>query len=324
MKAIVQPRYGSPDTLELRDVPLPEVRDGDVLVRVHASSVNAADVECLHGTAMVRFGSPLRPRHRIVGSDIAGTVERVGAKVTDWEPGDEVYADLTEEGFGAFAEFVAVPGEALTAKPSSLAFHEAGVVPSAACVAIQGIRDHRLPGPGSRVLVNGAGGGMGTFAVQMARSFGAEVTGVDSAPKLELIRSLGAEHVIDYRAEDYTKTGQQYDLILDVQAHRSVRASRRALAPDGAYLMVGGSTRRIIEGIALGTLMTSTSDQKLGLLLGWPNRRRDIDQVSELIESEAVRPVVDHVYPLEDAAEAMRRVEAGDVMGKVAISIIAP
>jgi NADPH:quinone reductase-like Zn-dependent oxidoreductase len=324
MKAIVQRRYGSPDALEMAELPAPRIGGDEVLVRVHASSVNAADVEYLCGMALVRLGAPFRPRHRVIGSDIAGVVEEVGARVTSRTVGDEVYADLSEHGFGAFAEYVAVPAEALTRIPTGLGFRQAAAVPSAACVALQGIRDQADIGAGSRVLINGAGGGMGTFAVQMAKARGANVMAVDSAPKLELLRWLGADEVIDYRREDYTRRHERYHLILDFQAHRSVRDSRRALSPDGVYRMVGGPTRRILEAATIGPLISRTSPQSVGLLLGWPNRRRDMDELSELLKTGAVHPVVDRSYPLSEAAAALRYVADGQAQGKVVIDITPP
>ncbi len=321
MKAIIQRRYGGPEVVELADVAEPEPGDGEVLVRVHASSVNAADVEILGGMVLVRMAAPFRPAARITGSDVAGVVERVGSGVTDLKPGDEVMADLSEHGYGAFAELVAAPAEAFHPKPSNLSFEGAAAVPSAAWVAIKGIRDRRTLGTDSRVLVNGAGGGMGTFAVQMAKARGAEVTGVDSGPKLELLRSIGADHVVDYQVEDVTEGHRRYDLILDVQAHRSVRDYRRILAPDGAYLMVGGSSWRILQGALLGQFISQTSDMTIGILPGWPHTRRDMEEVNELLESGAIRPVIDSSYPLAEAAEALRRVDQGLALGKVVITI---
>jgi NADPH:quinone reductase-like Zn-dependent oxidoreductase len=205
--------------------------------------------------------------------------------------------------------------------PSGLTLEEAAAVPSAAWVAIKGIRDHRELGPDSRVLVNGAGGGMGTFAVQMAAARGARVTGVDGAAKHELLRSIGADETIDYQTQDPVDLGGAYDLILDVFARRSIRDWQRILAPDGAYLMVGGSSGRILSGFLLGTLLSRNSEQKLGLLLGWPQTRRDMDDVNALIEAGSVRPVIDRRYPLEEAATALRRVEDGLALGKVVVTI---
>jgi NADPH:quinone reductase-like Zn-dependent oxidoreductase len=324
MRAITQPRYGPPESVELRDMPTPRPTDGEVLVRVQASSVNAADCETLRGFALVRMVAPFRPKHRIVGSDVAGVVEQVGPDVTDLAVGDKVMGDLSEHGYGAFAEYAVAPAEALSRIPAELTMAEAAAVPSAAWVAIKGIRDQRELGPDSRVLINGAGGGMGTFAVQMAVAQGALVTGVDAGEKLELIRSLGTDEVVDYTTEDPTLTTTRYDLILDVFARRSVHDWQSVLAPGGAYLMAGGSTRRIIAGFAQGARLSSSSGQKLGLLFGWPHIRQDMDDVNELIEAGAVRPVIDRSYPLEEAGAALRRVEDGLALGKVVIAVAGP
>jgi NADPH:quinone reductase-like Zn-dependent oxidoreductase len=322
MQAIVQPHYGGPERLESREVQKPALEPDGALVRVHASSVNAADVDYLGGMALVRMAAPFRPGHRIPGSDIAGVVESVGSDVSALQPGDEVFADLSALGFGAFAEYVSVPATELWPKPPSLSFEEAAAVPSAACVAIQGIRDHRTIGPDSEVLINGAGGGMGTFALQIAAAQGAHVTGVDTDTKFELIRSLGAEHVIDYREQDYTTLARRYDLILDLVARRSPRDSRKALKPDGAYAVVGASTARIAQIALLGAMLSRTGEQWLGLHMGYPNRQQDITEVTDLLESGHIHPVIDSVYPLAEAAEAMRAVAAGEVKGKAVISIL--
>jgi NADPH:quinone reductase-like Zn-dependent oxidoreductase len=321
VRAIVQPKYGPPESVELRDEPVPEPAAGEVLVRVSSSSVNAADCEILHGYAFVRMASPLRPASRIVGSDVAGVVEGVGPGVDELAVGDAVMGDTSGHGYSAFAEYVAAPAGAFCRVPPGLTLEEAAAVPSAAWVAIKGVRDHRELGPDSRVLVNGAGGGMGTFAVQMAAARGARVTGVDSAAKHELLHAIGADETIDYRTQDPVDLGGAYDLILDVFARRSIRDWRRILAPDGAYLMVGGSSGRILSGFLLGTLLSRNSEQKLGLLLGWPQRRRDMDDVNALIEAGSVRPVIDRRYPLEEAAAALRRVEDGQALGKVVVTI---
>jgi len=321
MRAIVQSKYGPPESVELRELPTPSPKDGEVLIRVQTAAVNAADCEVLRGFAIVRMTSPLRPAARIPGSDVAGVVEQIGAGVTDLAVGDTVMGDTSEHGYSAFAEYVAAPATAFCRIPTNLSFEEAAAVPSAAWVAIKGIRDHRELGPDSRVLISGAGGGMGTFAVQMAAARGAHVTGVDSAAKLDLVRSLGAQDAIDYAAQDPTRTDSPYDLILDVFARRSVGDWRRALKPDGAYLMVGGSSGRILQGALLGQLYSQTSEQKLGLLYGWPHTREDMDDVNGLIESGAVRPIIDRRYPLEDTAAALRRVEEGAMLGKVVIAV---
>jgi NADPH:quinone reductase-like Zn-dependent oxidoreductase len=290
-------------------------------VRVHASSVNAADIEILDGFLLVRMASPLRPASRIAGSDVAGVVERVGSGVTQWSPGDEVMADLSMHGYGAFAELAAAPAGIFARKPTVLTFEEAGAVPSAAWVAIKGIRELGAPEVTRRVLVNGAGGGMGTFAVQMAKARGALVTAVDRGSKRELLRSIGADEVVDFEAQDPTRLDDRFDLVLDVVARRSVRDWRRVLAPAGAYLMVGGTTRRIVEGALLGHVLVRGGTQRLGILPGWPHSEQDMAEVNELLESGAIRPVIDRVYPLADAAAALQRVADGAALGKVVISI---
>lgn len=318
MRAIVQPRYGPPESVELRDVPTPIPGAGEVLVRVRSSSVNAADVEVLDGYVLVRMAAPLRPAHRIVGSDIAGVVEDVGPGVTELAPGAEVMGDLSEHGYGAFAEYAVAPVAALSRLPAGLALADAGAVPSAAWVAIKAAR---LVEPGHHVLVNGAGGGMGTFALQMAIARGARVTGVDSATKLELMRSLGAHDAIDYATDDVIATDERYDLVLDVYARRSVSEWQRILTPTGRYRMVGGSARGVLTGFLRGRMLSRADGQDLGLLLGWPQTRLDMDETNELLASGEVRPVIGQRFPLEQAAAALRQVKDGQAQGKVVIDV---
>jgi NADPH:quinone reductase-like Zn-dependent oxidoreductase len=318
MKAIVRSRYGTPDVLRLDDVPRPMPRADEALVRVHASSVNSADLEYLKGMSLVRMAAPFRPAHRILGSDIAGVVEEVGGDVTGVAVGDEVFADLTELGFGAFAEYATVPADALAPMPAGLSFEQAASVPSAAVIALQGLRKRQVE-PGERVLVNGAGGGMGTFAVQLAKAFGAEVTAVDRANKLELLRSIGADHVVDYEAEDYTAGEQRYDLILDVSAYRSLSDVRRALTPDGSYFVIGGSTPRVLRA-ALASAKPKAR-QRIGIVAGQANRREDIDELSSLLGSGSIVPLIESSYPLAETPAALRRLQAGLVNGKAVISV---
>lgn len=318
MRAITQPRYGGPESVELADVPIPDPKEGEVLVRVRTSSVNAADVETLDGFALVRMASPFRPKARVVGSDIAGVVERAGPGVTRLQEGDAVMGDLSEFGYGAFAEYAAAPLDAVCRLPAGLSLEDAGAVASAAWVAIKAAREIE---PGQRVLINGAGGAMGTFAVQMARARGAHVTGVDSAAKEELVRSLGADAYVDFETQDPTRTDDRFDLVLDVYARRSVRDWRRVLTPSGRYRMVGGSSFSILAGFLQGQLIGRSSEQDLGLLIGWPQTRQDMDEVNELIAAGQVRPVIGHRFPLERAAEALRVVKDGRSMGKVVIDV---
>lgn len=321
MKAIVRSRYCTPDGLKLRDVERPVPDEGEALVRVHASSVNSADLEYLKGMSLIRVAAPFRPADRILGSDIAGVVEAVGAGVSQVEAGDRVWADLSEHGFGAFAEYVAAPEAALAPMPDGLTFEEAAAVPSAAVIALQGVRDYRPIETGDRVLVNGAGGGMGSFAVQLAASMGAVVTGVDSADKLDLVRSLGATEAIDFRREDYTTRGQQYQLIVDVSCYRSVRDSQRALTADGAYVVVGGSTPRVLQTALLGPMLSQSSEQEMGLLMGKLNRRTDLDDLAGMLEAGTIRPAIDRHYTLAEVPDALRYLAEGSVRGKAVIDI---
>ena len=321
MRAIVQTRYGSPDVLRLKEVAKPAVKDGEVLLRVRASSLNAADVDLLRGMILVRVGAPFRPKYRIPGSDVAGVVEAVGSGVTRFRPGDEVFGDLSESGHGAFAEYARAPQDALAPKPAKLTFEEAATVPQAAIIALQGLRDIRPVKAGQQVLVNGAGGGMGTFAVQMAKSFGAVVTGVDSAPKQDLIRSLGADHFIDYASEDFTQAEDGYDLVLDMVGTHSIADYRRALKPDGAMGLVGGPVSLFLRVQLQGVRSSGPGDQELRIVMWRPNKPEDVAFVTELLDAGTIAPVIERSYPLDEVPEAFRRLGSGAVLGKVVISI---
>ncbi len=321
MKAIVYEKYGPPDILELKEVEKPIPKDNEVLVKVYATSLNAADLETLSGIFLVRIMGPLKPKNKILGSDIAGRVEAVGANVKQFQAGDEVFGDLSECGFGAFAEYACASEKALTPKPASMTFEEAATLPQAATLALQGLRNRRQTQPGQKVLINGAGGGVGTFAVQIARYFGAEVTGVDSTEKLEMLRSIGADHIIDYTQEDFTKNGQTYDMIIDVVANRSIFAYKRALGPGGICVLIGGSMPVVFLDAALSPLILMTGSKKIGIL-GWrPSTKEDLNFLIELFEAGKVVPVIDKVYPLSETAEALRYLEGGHARGKVVITI---
>ena len=321
MKATVYDKYGPPEVLQLKEVEKPTPRDHEVLVEVHAASLNAADLDYLRGTALVRLGGPQRPQYKILGSDIAGRVEAVGRNVRQFQPGDEVFGDLFAHGFGALAEYVSAPEGAMRPKPASMTFEEAATLPQAALLALQGLRNKRQVQPGDKVLINGAGGGVGTFAVQIAKHYGAEVTGVDSARKLDMLRSLGADHVIDYAQEDFVKSGQRYDLILDVVARRSIFVFRRALSPKGIYLVVGGSGAAIRRAAFVGPLISMTGGQKMGILMWKPNEQADLDTLIALFEAGKVVPVIDGRYLLSEAAAAFRHLEEGRALGKVVITV---
>jgi NADPH:quinone reductase-like Zn-dependent oxidoreductase len=333
MKAIVYTKYGSPDVLQLKEVEKPTPKDDEALVRIHAASLNAADFEMLRGTWSARFGGLLKPRHKILGSDIAGRIEAVGRNVKQFHPGDGIWGDLSACGFGAFAEYVCVPENALRLKPASMTFEEAAAVPSAGVVALQNLRgvgssslsfllsDTGHLQSGQKVLIDGAGGGVGTFAVQIAKSFGAEVTGVDSTRKLDMLRSIGADHVIDYTQADFTKSGQQYDFILEVVASRSIFDYKRALSPKGIYVMVGGSLAAILQGFLLGPLISMTGSKKMGSVMWKPNNQEDLAILEELFVAGKVAPVIDRRYPLREVPEALRYLEAGHAKGKVVITV---
>jgi NADPH:quinone reductase-like Zn-dependent oxidoreductase len=322
MKAVVCTEYGSPDVLQLKEVEKPTPTGDEALVRVRAASVNAADVEIMRGMWAARFGGPLRPQNKIPGSDLSGTVEAVGANVKQIQPGDEVWGDLSfPYGYGSFAEYVCVSENALALKPAGMTFEEASTYPQSAIISLQTLRDKGHIQPGQKVLINGAGGGMGTFAVQLAKYFGAEVTGVDSAIKADMLRAIGADHVIDYALEDYTKSGQRYDLILDVVAHRSVFDYRRALSPDGVFLIVGGSLKTFLQVVILGALISRMGNKKLGLNAYDANNKEDLAFLAELFDSGKVVPVIDKWYPLSEVPEALRYLEEGHVLGKVVITV---
>ncbi len=319
MKAIVYTKYGPPDVLKLEEVEKPTPKDDEVLIKVHAASVNASDWEFLRGTPLyTRIWGLLKPKHQILGSDIAGRVEAVGGNVTQFKPDDEVFGDILGC-WGGFAEYVCAPENALMLKPASMTFEQAAAVPQAAVVALQGLRDKGQIQPGQKVLINGAGGGAGTFAVQMAKSFGAEVTGVDSTEKLDMMRSIGADQVIDYTQEDFTQNGQRYDLILDLVATHSIFDYKRALSPKGIYVMVGGSMARIFQVLLLGPWISLTGSKKMGILAAKPNK--DLDIIKELFEAGKVVPVIDRHYRLSEVAEALRYLGEGHAQGKVIIAL---
>ena len=323
MKAIVYERYGSPDVLELKEVEKPTPKDNEVLVKVHAASANAADWHIMRGEPfLVRLmvGGLLKPKIKILGADIAGRVEAVGRNVKQFQPGDEVFGDISDCGWGGFAEYVCVSEDALVLKPASTTFEEAAAVPLAAVTALQGLRDKGQIQPGQKVLINGASGGVGTFAVQIAKSFGAEVTGVCSTSKLDMVRSIGADQVIDYTQEDFTKNGQRYDLILAANGYHSIWDYKRALRPKGIYVAAGGSMAQIFQAMLLGPWISMTGSKKMGNFITKPNKK-DLVFIKELLEAGKVVPVIDRRYPLSEVAEALRYLEEGHARGKVVITM---
>lgn len=322
MKAIVRDKYGSPDGVELQDVEKPEVTDDGLLVRVRAASVNRVDWYDVTGTPWIaRPMTGLRgPKSRFTGRDFAGTVEAVGKDVTDLHPGDEVFGG--KKGGGSFAEYVGVPAE-VARKPAGMTFEEAAAVPVAALTALQGLRDHGQLQPGQKVLVNGASGGVGTFAVQIAKALGAEVTGVCSTRNVEQARSLGADHVIDYTREDFTRTGRRYDLILDIAGSKPWSQCRRVLNPNAILVIVGAEGSRLmgplghIAKVRLGALRGS---QKAVFFVANFNGP-DLAALSELLETGKVKPVVEKRYELVEVAEALRYMGEGHARGKIVIGV---
>jgi len=322
MKAIVNTHYGSPDVLQLKEVEKPAPSDHEVLVKVLAASAAAGDWHLLRAQPfLMRFTyGLLKPKHQILGAAFAGRVETVGRNVTQFQPGDEVFGDVSACGFGAFAEYVSVPEHAVALKPTRLTFEEAATVPVSAVTALQGLRDQGHIQPGQKVLINGASGGVGTFAVQIAKAFGAEVTGVCSTRNVDMVRSIGADHVIDYTQEDFTKNGQRYDLILAVNGYHPISAYQRALSQEGMYVMTGGSMAQMFQAMLLGPWLSKNGSQKMGNLLAKPNQK-DLVFVKELLEAGKVVPVIERRYPLREVPEAIRYVEEGHAKGKVVITV---
>lgn len=326
MKAIVQDRYGAPDVLELRDVDRPAPADDEVLVRVHAASTNARDWHIMRGDPyLARLGPELglgRPKKTIRGTDFAGRVEAVGRNVTRFRPGDEVYGEAD----GAFAEYVCAPDTVLAPKPANLSFEQAAAVPLAANTALVGLRDAGQVQSGQRVLINGASGGVGTFAVQFARSLGAEVTGVCSARNADLVRSLGADHVIDYAWEDFTRNGRRYDVVFDLVGNRSLTGFRRALTPEGTLLLSGGGTSRggsLIGPMGLpirGMLVARFVRHRIVVLIAKPSTE-NLVALADLFESGTLVPVIDRTYPLREVPDAIRYMEVEHARAKVVIAV---
>ena len=329
MKAIVNDKYGSPEVLEVREIEQPVPGDGDVLVRVRAASVNARDWHVMRGDPYVArlmdrtmFGLN-GPRLKVRGSDFAGVVEAVGQGVQGLQPGDEVYG----EAHGAFAEYVCAPEDAVALKPTNLTFEQASAVPLAGNTALVGMRDVGRVEAGQRVLINGASGGVGTFAVQVAKSFGAEVTAVCSTKNVDLVRSLGAKHVVDYTQEDFTRSGNRYDVLLDLVGNRSLTAFRRALTPTGTLILSGGGVSRggnVIGPVALmmrGQLASTFIRRQRIVILAPTPSRANLTTLKDLLESRAVIPAIDRTYPLPEAAEAINYLETDHARAKVILTI---
>ncbi|MBA3489426.1 MAG: NAD(P)-dependent alcohol dehydrogenase [Longispora sp.] len=318
MKAVVYERYGSPDVLRLTDVPTPVPKDNEVLVDVRAVSLNRSDWEVLRGKPLYsRSSGPLRPRRQVLGSDIAGRVAATGRNVTGFQPGDDVFADILSH-MGGFAEYVCVPENDLAPMPGGMAYEEAAALPQAGAIALQGIRDKGRIQPGQKVLINGAGGGSGMYAIQLAKLHGAEVTGVDNTEKLEFMRSLGADHTIDYVREDFTCSGRSYDLILDLAAHHSVSAYNRSLTAGGRYLYVGGTVATLLQVLLVGPLMGRGAGKKIRLLVVRLGAQH-LTALVELCQTGKISTVIDRRYRLDEVPEALRYLGEGHAKGKVVV-----
>ncbi|MGD0037309.1 MAG: NAD(P)-dependent alcohol dehydrogenase [Bacteroidota bacterium] len=316
MKAIVYTKFGPPDVLQLKEVEKPFPKDNEILIKVHAASVNAYDWRHVRADPfLIRLmgAGLLKPKHKILGADVAGQVEAVGNNVKQFHPGNEVFG---EGSYGGFAEYVCVDENRFVLKPADLTFEEAAAVPMAALTALQGLRDKGQIQAGQKVLINGASGGVGTFAVQIAKSFEAEVTGVCSTKKMDFVRSIGADYVIDYTQEDVTKKRQQYDLIFDTAAYRSILKYKRILNSDGIYILAGGSMARIFQLM----FISMTGAKNMGLMVANINQK-DLLFIVELLKVGKVKSIIDKCYPLNETAEALRYLEEGHARGKVVITV---
>ena len=323
MKAIQFKEYGTPDCLYLNDVEKPTPNDHEILIKLHASSINSWDLELLNGIPFanrVMFGLFKPKKVNTLGIDVAGVIEAVGKEVTKFQAGDEVFGDLSGYKWGGFAEYTCARESDLMHKPSNLSFEEAAAVPQAALLALQALHYKGSITKGQKVLINGASGGVGTFAIQLAKFYGAEVTGVCSSTKMDLVRSLGADHVIDYTKEDFSKKGELYDLIVDIKGFHSIFAYHRALNKGGKYAMVGGSTSLVNQVLFLGPLISLISDKKMGLMLHKANK--GLDTIKKLLEEGKVKPVIDRRYPLHEVPDAMHYYAKGFAKGKVVINIL--
>ena len=317
MKAIARTRYGPPDVLQFKDVAKPTPGDNEVLIKLYAASVNPLDFFTMRGAPLIRRIPGLRtPKDKRIGADAAGEVEAVGRNVTQFKPGDAVFGVCR----GAFAEYACATEAKLARKPPNISFEEAAAVPVAAITALQGLRDKGRIQPGHKVLIDGASGGVGTFAVQIAKSFGAEVTAVCSTRNVDTARSIGADHVTDYTKEDFTQRAQRYDLILGANAHHSIFDYRRALTQDGIYVIAGGGLPQIFQAMLLAPLLSRIGSKKACFFIANMNQK-DLVFLKELMEAGKLVPVIDRRYPLSDAADAIRYLEEGHAQGKIVLTV---
>lgn len=322
MKAIVFNQYGQPDVLLLEEVKKPSPRNNEVLIKVHAVSLNYADWHMLTGTpfvARLSFGL-FRPMKNILGADIAGVVEAIGPGITRFKPGDEVYGDLGMVGFGGLAEYVCAPEHVIATKPTNLTYEESAALPMASVTALQALQNDGQVQPGQEVLIHGSAGGVGTFAIQIAKYLGAEVTGVCSTRNIEQTLALGADHVIDYLKEDFAANGKTYDLILGINGNRSIFDYRKALAPNGKYLMIGGSDKQIFQFMLLGPFIARPG-QKMGSVFA-KTLSKELIAIKDLAEAGKIRPLIDRTYKLAETPEAMRYLGTGHARAKIIIKIV--
>lgn len=317
MKAVIYTQYGGPEVLQVKETEKPFPKDDEVLIKVHTASINDWDWGLLHGDFVNRMlNGFLKPKRKILGSDIAGCIEAIGKNVTRFKTGDEVYGDLSGQ-WGGFAEYVCAKEKALALKPATMRFEEAAAIPQAAMLAVQGLIDIGKIQTGQKLLINGAGGGVGTFGLQIAKTYGIEVTGVDKTNKLDMMRSHGFDHVIDYTKEDFTKNGQCYDLILDAKTNRPMRDYVRALNPDGVYVTVGGDMSRLLQALLLGPWISRFNQRHIRIVALKPNK--DLDYMNRLFEAGKVKPVIDGPYRMDEIQKAFAIFDKGDHKGKIVI-----
>lgn len=323
MKAILYHTYGSPEVLQLTETEKPSPQASEVLVKVHATSANPLDWHMMRAEPfLARLENGLqKPNNPKLGADVAGVVEAIGSGVTEFQPGDEVFGDVFDSGLGAFAEYVTVPESTLAHKPANISFEAAAATPIAGITALQGLHKGNVQA-GQKVLVNGASGGVGTFAVQIAKAYGAEVTGVCSTRNLDLVRSIGADHVVDYTQDDFTQQGQRYDLIIDAVGNRSVSDLRRALTPNGQCVIIGFTTLpRLFEHMLIAGIVSAFGGQTLGLMGTVNSTKDDILTMQDLLQAGKINPVIDKCYSFDETAEAIAYLETGRARGKVVINI---
>lgn len=323
MKAIVYHKFGSPDVLEMEEVEKPVPKDNEVLIKVRGASANAYDLHYLKADPfLIRFmdAGLLRPKNEILGVDVAGQVEAVGSNVKQFKPGDNVFGDISGCGCGGFAEYACACEDVLVLKPDTITFEEAAAFPMASVTALKALRDIGDIQTGQRVLINGASGGVGTFAVQIARSFEADVTAVCSTGKMDTVRSLGADHAIDYTQEDFTQSGEQYDLILAANGHQSILEYKNALSPGGTCVVTGGSMNQIFQAMLLGPMVSMTGSRKIYAMTSTPDKEC-LEFMKELIEAGKIKPVIDRNYQFTEIPEALRYLDEGHALGKVVITI---